>query len=628
VSEAAAPGRRGPRRTAESQSVVDERIERLVREQENEAVAARIRIGVWLILLAVPAYILVDYYLGQPHIFWLNALKLVGCVLATIAVFALRKPANRPRARAIGLFVVASISTLSAMSAALTGDAVSHPLFGLLLTLSTGALIPWGGREQAVAVAIVVAVSAGLAYAEAHRMAAMIGYPVIVGGLACLSSIYLARFLHQGRLDLAREQFERERAQEALAAEAHKAAALAHAGEELLQVAEGGDVWNRVCRLTTEVLQCDCSYVFAPARSAPAYTIRAHHGFSTDVADSMDSIDVPIELFEPVINRLAQDGIIRWRGGTTRAHPLSQVPVYFGVRSRVYALLRQGGEVFGVLTAGYFDASGEFSEEQADLMGRMAVLAAMALQSARVIEQLQEANDFKSEFVASMSHELRTPLNVIIGYHDLLLEGAFGHVNGEQADTLRRADSSARELLDLINATLDLSRFDSGRMPISLADVSIGELVADVVNGLAQVRRNPQVEIDWHVDKSVPTVVTDPLKARMILKNLVHNALKFTESGRVSVQARAADGGVQLSVSDTGIGIPAAAFAAIFEPFQQADNSVSNRFGGTGLGLYIVRRLLTMLGGRIELDSEVGRGSTFTVWLPLRASELEGSTAA
>jgi signal transduction histidine kinase len=616
----------GRKRSAESQSVVDERIERLVREQENEAIAARIRIGVWLILLAVPAYILVDYYLGQPHIYWLNALKLVGGVLATIAVIALRQPANRNRARAIGLFVVASISTLSAMSAALTGDAVSHPLFGLLLTLSTGALIPWGGREQAAAVAIVVAISAGLAYAEAHSVATLIGYPVIVGGLACFSSIYLAYFLHQGRLDLAREQFERERAQEALAAEAHKAAALARAGEELLQVAEGGDVWNRVCRLTTEVLQCDCSYVFA--RGAPAYTIRAHHGFSTDVADSMDSIDVPVELFEPVIKRLAQDGIIRWRGGTTRAHPLSQVPMYFGVRSRVYALLRQGGEVFGVLTAGYFDASREFSEEQADLMGRMAVLAAMALQSARVIEQLQEANDFKSEFVASMSHELRTPLNVIIGYHDLLLEGAFGHVNGEQADTLRRADSSARELLDLINATLDLSRFDSGHMPVSLADVSVAELVADVVSGLGQVRRNPRVEIDWHVDRNVPTVVTDPLKARMIVKNLLHNALKFTERGRVSVKARTADGGVRLSVSDTGIGIPAAAFDTIFEPFQQADTSVSNRFGGTGLGLYIVRRLLTMLGGRIELDSEVGRGSTFTVWLPLRPSELEGTTAA
>jgi signal transduction histidine kinase len=291
-------------------------------------------------------------------------------------------------------------------------------------------------------------------------------------------------------------------------------------------------------------------------------------------------------------------------------------------------LLRHSGQVFGVLTAGYFDAEREFSEEQADLMGRMAVLAAMALQSARVIEQLQEANDFKSEFVASMSHELRTPLNVIIGYHDLLLEGAFGQINGEQADTLRRADSSARELLDLINATLDLSRFDSGRMPVSLADVNIGELVADVVRGLAQVRKSPDVEITWHVDDDLPKVVTDPVKARMVLKNLLHNAIKFTEHGRVSVEAIAADGGVQLRVTDSGIGIPATAFETIFEPFQQADSSVSNRFGGTGLGLYIVRRLLTMLGGRIEVQSDVGRGSTFLVWLPERPSELDEATAA
>jgi signal transduction histidine kinase len=284
----------------------------------------------------------------------------------------------------------------------------------------------------------------------------------------------------------------------------------------------------------------------------------------------------------------------------------------------MYALLRRGGEAFGVLAAGSFEDEREFSREQMDVMRRMAVLASMALKTARVVDELAQANQFKSEFVANMSHELRTPLNVIIGYHDLLLEGAFGSISNEQADSLRRADSSARELLDLINATLDLSRFDAGRVPMILEEIVVGDLVDDVARDLAHVRRKSDVELHWSVEDNLPRLVTDPVKARMVLKNLLHNAIKFTEHGRVDVEATAIDGGVQFRVSDTGIGIPTAALDRIFEPFEQADSDVSNRFGGTGLGLYIVRRLLAMLHGEVKVESEVGSGSTFTVRLPLR----------
>jgi signal transduction histidine kinase len=253
----------------------------------------------------------------------------------------------------------------------------------------------------------------------------------------------------------------------------------------------------------------------------------------------------------------------------------------------------------------------------------------MALRTARVVEQLEQANHFKSEFVASMSHELRTPLNVIIGYHDLLLEGAFGAVADEQADVIRRADSSARELLDLINATLDLSRFDAGRMPVHLEKVSIDRLVADVARDIAHVRAKESVQVNLHVDKGLPQLLTDPVKARMVLKNVLHNAVKFTDEGTVSLNAAVRDGGVDFRVVDSGIGIPESALDTIFEPFQQADPSITNRYGGAGLGLYIVRRLLGMLGGTIRVESQVGQGSVFTVRLPLhpaRTANALGNT--
>src|SRR6185295_18224908 len=206
------------------------------------------------------------------------------------------------------------------------------------------------------------------------------------------------------------------------------------------------------------------------------YAVRAHYGFRADDADAIGLIEGPAEVLDQMALALGETGVLRRRGGPMSPHPMAQFPIQFGIQSRVYALLRRGDEIYGFLAAGYFAAEREFSPEQADVMQRMAVLASMALHTARVVEQLEQANHFKSEFVASMSHELRTPLNVIIGYHDLLLEGAFGTVAAEQADVLRRADSSARELLDLINATLDLSRFDAGRMPVHLENVGVESL--------------------------------------------------------------------------------------------------------------------------------------------------------
>jgi signal transduction histidine kinase len=235
----------------------------------------------------------------------------------------------------------------------------------------------------------------------------------------------------------------------------------------------------------------------------------------------------------------------------------------------------------------------------------------------RLYQQAQAASRLKSEFVATMSHELRTPLNVILGYTELLLDGEFGGTTPGQTATLRRIDRRARELLDLINSTLDVNRLEAGRLHLELREVEVSALIKAVQAGTQELSENPDVSLLWDSGPPLPRLRTDPAKLQIVLRNLVRNAVKFTERGTVTVSAQACDGGVEIAVSDTGIGIAPEIMPTIFEPFRQGDGSDTRQYGGVGLGLYIVRRVTDLLGGTISVESEVGKGSTFRVQLPL-----------
>ena len=235
----------------------------------------------------------------------------------------------------------------------------------------------------------------------------------------------------------------------------------------------------------------------------------------------------------------------------------------------------------------------------------------------RAKEAAEAADRIKSEFLATMSHELRTPLHIILGYTDMLLDGAVGDLPSQQMEIVRRIERNSRVLFDLINMVLDLNRLETGGLPVDVRSVQAAILFAEVQAELQGLCDQSGLVCLWRVAPGLPPFHTDPGKLKVVLKNLVSNAVKFTAEGSVTIAAEEQQGGIEFSVTDTGIGIPAEAQAYIFEPFRQGDGARARAHGGSGLGLHIVRRLLEVLGGRIRVESVVGQGSTFRVWLPM-----------
>jgi len=188
---------------------------------------------------------------------------------------------------------------------------------------------------------------------------------------------------------------------------------------------------------------------------------------------------------------------------------------------------------------------------------------------------------------------------------------------------LRRVDRSARELLDLITAVLDLSRLEAGRLPLVTQETQVAALLQEIQAETHRLQEQTPLRFVWEIEEALPVLCTDPGKLKIVLKNLLGNAVKFTFSGSITLSAGRHQGGVEFRVTDTGIGIPQEALGMIFEPFRQIEHSATRQHSGTGLGLHIVKRLLEILGGTITVESAVGQGSTFRVWIPTRKSPEE-----
>ena len=233
--------------------------------------------------------------------------------------------------------------------------------------------------------------------------------------------------------------------------------------------------------------------------------------------------------------------------------------------------------------------------------------------------QLEAANQHKSEFLANMSHELRTPLNAIIGFSEVLLQRMFGALNAKQEEYLQDVLSSGRHLLSLINDILDLSKVEAGRMELELGRFDLPATLQDTQILVRERAARHGITLALEVDGRLGAVVADERKLKQVVLNLLSNAVKFTpEGGRVEVRAVPTDGAVEISVTDTGIGIAPENQEAIFEEFRQVSGDYAHKREGTGLGLTLARKFVELHGGRIWVKSQLGQGSTFTFSLPER----------
>jgi len=251
-----------------------------------------------------------------------------------------------------------------------------------------------------------------------------------------------------------------------------------------------------------------------------------------------------------------------------------------------------------------------------------AATAGLADQNTRLqwqSRELEKANRLKSEFLASMSHELRTPINALIGYASLMLDRIYGDLTARQEEGLSRIQGAAQHLLALINDILDLAKIEAGRMPLHLEDITLGDIVTEISQQIEPLVKKKSLTFTVEMPSKDLSLYTDRTKVKQILLNLLSNAVKFTHHGGIWVTISKDEEDLRFDVRDTGIGIRATDLESIWEDFRQVDQSRTREFGGTGLGLSITRKLVDTLGGHVFAESVYGKGSTFTVVLPIRS---------
>ncbi|HEU4340588.1 MAG TPA: GAF domain-containing protein, partial [Candidatus Binatia bacterium] len=321
-----------------------------------------------------------------------------------------------------------------------------------------------------------------------------------------------------------------------------------------------------------------------------------------EVADILDERDLSARQMRPVLKQL-------------------------GYRSLVAVPLLREDRIMGGLTI-FRRTPGSFAPEVINLLQTFATQSVLAIQNARLFREIEDksrqieaANRHKSEFLANMSHELRTPLNAIIGFSEVLGERMFGELNEKQAEYTEDILSSGRHLLSLINEILDLSKVEAGRMELEFSRFDLPLAIENARTFVRERATKHGITLDLTLDERLGDFIGDERKIKQILLNLLSNAVKFTpEGGRIELRANRVDGFVEISVSDTGIGISPEDQAKIFEEFRQVGGDYAHKREGTGLGLTLAKKFVELHGGRIWVTSEVGKGSTFHFTLPERST--------
>ena len=286
-------------------------------------------------------------------------------------------------------------------------------------------------------------------------------------------------------------------------------------------------------------------------------------------------------------------------------------------------LLRKDRHIGGLVVRR--KVAGEFTDSIVNLLQTFAAQSVIAIHNARLFHEIEDkgreieiANKHKSEFLANMSHELRTPLNAILGYTELIIDNIYGDVPEKIQEVLERVEKNGRHLLNLINDVLDLSKIEAGRLTLSLNEYSMQDIIQTVFTSVEALAAEKNLDLKVKIPGVLKTGKGDEQRIAQVILNLLGNAIKFTEQGKVEVEASVSNESFLVSVSDTGPGLSETDQKKIFEEFCQADASSTRVKGGTGLGLSISKKIVEMHGGRIWVDSSLGKGSTFSFTLPIR----------
>jgi signal transduction histidine kinase len=381
-----------------------------------------------------------------------------------------------------------------------------------------------------------------------------------------------------------------------------------------------GNAATRFCGAPDAVIQL---------RNADEYEVVAHHGpLRADIASRR-----PLDR-STVTARSMVDGRTVHAADVSALDPQEwgraiEIARETGWQAAVAApMMREGHAVGAILLRK--PGAGAFTPRQIQLLETFASQAVIAIENVRLFTEIQDksrqleiASQHKSQFLANMSHELRTPLNAILGYTEMMADGLYGELGDKATGVLERVQSNGRHLLGLINDVLDLSKIEAGQFTLAADEYTVADMVATVSAATESLARTKGLDFTTSVAPNLPTGTGDARRLAQVLLNLVGNALKFTDKGGVEIRAQRAGDNFALSVVDSGPGIAEADQQKIFEEFQQVDNSSTRKKGGTGLGLSISRKIVELHGGRITVQSAPGKGSTFTVTVPIKAPSTE-----
>jgi signal transduction histidine kinase len=543
----------------------------------------------------------------------LATLILQGSICALAAGLTWHRRAER-WAAGLAVGVTLAVGTVQFWAVTLAARDVDVMLSAIIATMVLPTLVfPWGVGSQAVVTAYVA--GGYLLLPEWSALDAARVTNILIGmTLGVTMSVVGALLLDRQR----RATFvERKRA----AALAQQQEMLLDVGRQLNATVDVEELVTLIPWLGQRLVDCDVATLTLHDEVKHRYPV---------VVAVRDRIGVlryefPEHGVRDFADALARRNVIEIAGGTEFVE-LQELGARYGVARMLVVAVQRSDRLLGILSFNQRAAEPPFAEQSIRLAEGIAHQAAIALVNARLVEDLRRASRVKSEFVSTMSHELRTPLNVILGFAEMGRDPEVGPA--ERDECLAKIDTAGRDLLELVESTLAIGRLDAGRDEVQLEEVSLPAFWAAAGATCQRLPRRTAVALAWQSEVVAVPLVTDPRKLAVILRNLVGNALKFTEAGRVTVRSEADGEWLRVAVTDTGIGIRAEDQATVFEMFRQADGSDSRRFGGTGLGLYIVRQYVQQLGGTIALDSTPGRGSVFTVSLPLRASGRPERNAA